>query len=413
MTSLVTKIYNNDSTLVVNESPTAVDDSTATQFDTAVTFSLTDNDLDSDGTIDANTVDLDPVTAGQQTSLAVVGEGEFIADNLGNVTFTPETGFTGDSIINYTVSDNAGDISNSANILVTVAVDTSGRDTLEGTELADTLTGGDSNDTLFGSLGADSLDGGEGTDRALYNASESGVNINLSDGTATGGDAEGDILTSIENLDGSRFDDTLTGDDNSNAIYAGSGADSIAGDVGDDYLSGQNGNDVISGGMAEDRLAGGGSDDTLAGDRGHDILSGGAGADSLTGTNADAVGFEEIDRLMGGAGADMFALGNDLTAFYNDGDLTSQGMGDYALIEDFDATEDTVELFGGMSYYLEASPIGIPEGMAIYLDDDGTVGMSDTDEMIGLIKDSTMAAGTIDETTPGFMMVAQNPGSEI
>lgn len=289
VTSLVTKIYNNDSTLVVNESPTAVDNSTATQFDTAVTFSLTDNDLDSDGTIDANTVDLDPVTAGQQTSLAVVGEGEFIADNLGNVTFTPETGFTGDSIINYTVSDNAGDISNSANILVTVAVDTSGRDTLEGTELAD----------------------------------------------------------------------------------------------------------------------------TLAGDRGHDILSGGAGADSLTGTNADAVGFEEIDRLMGGAGADMFALGNDLTAFYNDGDLTSQSMGDYALIEDFDATEDTVELFGGMSYYLEASPIGIPEGMAIYLDDDGTVGMSDTDEMIGLIKDSTMAAGTIDETTPGFMMVAQNPGSEI
>ena len=177
------------------------------------------------------------------------------------------------------------------------------------------------------------------------------------------------------------------------------GADSIAGGVGDDYLSGQNGNDEITGDLGLDRLLGGGDD----------ILAGGAGADSLTGSNATA-NAAEIDRLMGGADADMFALGNSIAAFYNDGDLASNGMDNYALIEDFDVTEDIIELFGGqeISYYLEASPMGTPAGMAIYIDDDATVGTSDTDEMIGLIEGSTMAAGAIDGTTTGFMMVAQD-----
>ena len=124
------------------------------------------------------------------------------------------------------------------------------------------------------------------------------------------------------------------------------GADSIAGGVGDDYLSGQNGNDEITGDLGLDRLLGGGDD----------ILAGGAGADSLTGSNATA-NAAEIDRLMGGADADMFALGNSIAAFYNDGDLASNGMDNYALIEDFNVTEDIINCLAVKRYLITSKPV--------------------------------------------------------
>lgn len=47
-----------------NARPTAVDDSATTSSGSTVMFSVTANDTDANGTIDATTVDLDPVTAG-------------------------------------------------------------------------------------------------------------------------------------------------------------------------------------------------------------------------------------------------------------------------------------------------------------------------------------------------------------
>ncbi len=103
-----------------NVSPVAANDSANTPFNTPVIFSITANDTDADGTIDPATVDLDPSTLGQQTAVMVPGEGVFTADNNGNVTFTPETDFTGTSTISYTVNDNEGATSNTADIAVTV-----------------------------------------------------------------------------------------------------------------------------------------------------------------------------------------------------------------------------------------------------------------------------------------------------
>ena len=104
----------------VNAPPTAADDSISTPIDTPAVVSVTANDSDSDGVIDAATVDLDPSTAGQQTTLAVAGEGTFSVDGAGNVTFTPEPSFTGVSAISYTVNDNDGGVSNTATIQVTI-----------------------------------------------------------------------------------------------------------------------------------------------------------------------------------------------------------------------------------------------------------------------------------------------------
>ena len=107
-------------TVTVNAPPVAVNDSALTQLNTPVTLSVTGNDSDSDGVIGAATVDLDPSTGGQQSTFVVAGEGTFSDDGSGNVTFTPEVGFTGVSTISYTVNDNDGGLSNAATISVRV-----------------------------------------------------------------------------------------------------------------------------------------------------------------------------------------------------------------------------------------------------------------------------------------------------
>ena len=150
-----------------------------------------------------------------------------------------------------------------------------GNDTLFGGDGDDVLDGGAGNDTLLGQAGSDTLDGGSGTDVADYLGSSGAIFIDLGNGTASGGHAEGDSLISIENLSGSSFDDTLTGDDGANRIF---------GQVGDDMLFGGDGDDILNGGVG---------DDTLNGDAGSDTLTGGAGTDSLNGGGDD-------DTLRGG-----------------------------------------------------------------------------------------------------------------
>ncbi|KAG1654010.1 Serine-aspartate repeat-containing protein D [Nymphon striatum] len=77
------------------------------------------NDTDPDGTIDPATVDLDPATAGIQTTFAN-SDGTYDVDALGNVTFTPAATLTGNpSPITYTVNDNDGNTTNTATLTVT------------------------------------------------------------------------------------------------------------------------------------------------------------------------------------------------------------------------------------------------------------------------------------------------------
>ena len=48
------------------------------------------------------------------------------------------------------------------------------------------------------------------------------------DGDRSGGDAEGDTLTNIENLTGSNFDDTLEGNAGNNKLVGGLGTDTVS-----------------------------------------------------------------------------------------------------------------------------------------------------------------------------------------
>jgi CshA-type fibril repeat protein len=108
---------------ITNAAPIAQDDSVTTLTDTPVTVRVTDNDSDADGLVDASTVNLNPALPARQTTYAAAGQGTFTVDDNGNVTFTPEAGFTGVVTVFYTVNDDSGTTSQPATLSVTVQLD--------------------------------------------------------------------------------------------------------------------------------------------------------------------------------------------------------------------------------------------------------------------------------------------------
>jgi glucose/arabinose dehydrogenase len=258
-------------------------------------------------------------------------------------------------------------------------------DTLSGLAGNDMLFGGSGNDTLAGGAGADMLFGGPGTDTANYSSSPAAVTVNLLTGLGSGSDAQGDILTGIENIIGSAFDDTLTGDSGPNVLAGGPGADTLTGHGGidtadyssssarvtvnlatgsgtggdaqgdtlsgieniigsafDDTLTGDTNANTLAGGAGVDTLNGGGGNDTLVGGPGGDTLNGGAATDTAdyssssagvsvnlqtnSGLNGDAQGdtFSSIENIIGSAFSDMLTgdgLANALTGGAGDDTL--------------------------------------------------------------------------------------------
>ncbi len=93
-----------------------------------------------------------------------------------------------------------------------------GADVLSAGSGTDHLSGGDGDDLLRGAEGPDVLDGCAGIDTASYFESPVGVQVDLSAGTGSGGTATGDTLTGVENLTGTRYADTLTGDATANVL---------------------------------------------------------------------------------------------------------------------------------------------------------------------------------------------------
>jgi Ca2+-binding RTX toxin-like protein len=123
-----------------------------------------------------------------------------------------------------------------------------GDDTLIGSGGDDTLLGGSGNDVLRGGLGADILNGGFGRDVVSYSDSGGAVSINLDTGTKTGTDASGDSYVSIEGVEGSAYNDTLTGDDHANILAGGAGDDVLTGLDGSDtyiYRSGDGDDEIV------------------------------------------------------------------------------------------------------------------------------------------------------------------------
>ena len=119
--------------------PVADNDTVVTDFNTPVVIHPLDNDITYNGAkLVPGSVDLDPLTDGQQTSMTVSG-GTFVTNPDGTVTFTPTEGVAGKSQVSYVVKTQTpaasrGVLSNAATILVTVKPDPQGALLLYGFE---------------------------------------------------------------------------------------------------------------------------------------------------------------------------------------------------------------------------------------------------------------------------------------
>ncbi len=325
-----------------------------------------------------------------------------------------------------------------------------GNDKLSGAAGNDSLFGGNGNDTLLGGLGADLLDGGIGRDRASYRESMTGLVADLANPAANTGEGVGDSYVSIEDLEGSGYNDTLAGDAQANNILGLEGNDRVDGRGGADSLYGGEGNDTLIGGEGSDRLDGGNGidfasyetaaaavridlvtpsqnlgdalgdtfiaiegfiltgladtfsgsnlgeqvfggagNDSLSGIGGNDLLSGGAGNDSLYGGDGDdtLIGGAGADRLEGGAGTDLVSHADATAGLTADLATPSLNTGD-ALGDVYVSIED-----------LEGS------GFAdILRGDAGTnrlLGLGGNDALFGRAGNDTLYGGDGDDTLMG------------
>ena len=131
----------------------------------------------------------------------------------------------------------------------------------------------------------------------------------------------------------------------------------------------------------------------LWGTTGNDTLTGGNGDDRIagvpqTGTTAPALGRGQIDTLTGGNGKDTFLLADSRGNFYDDGSTRSQGLNDYALITDFNALEDKLQLRNGSQYLYRFAN----NATEIFLGN-GNNSLTNADELIGRLQGVNLTPG--------------------
>nr|NCR27938.1 hypothetical protein [Microcystis aeruginosa LE13-04] len=206
-------------------------------------------------------------------------------------------------------NDNLDRTFNLADAKVQIAIGSTGKDNfyttgtegvfLSGGEGNDTLTGGSGNDWIIGDTGIDQLFGGAGNDIFYIDAQDTKID---------GGDGTDIAIVTTPN--------------------------GITLDLGTTKLEmalGNDGNDTFTNSSAFSV--------TIDGGKGDDSIQGGTGKG-------------EIDTFTGGIGRDTFILGDKTWIGYDDGNITSAGDNDYALITDFNLTDDIIQLNGSSSDYL-------------------------------------------------------------
>lgn len=304
-------------------------------------------DLNDDGDLDATVAGVENYTvegdagddylcgvgstiAGGPTTIPMVLDGgigagyDDLCGGLGNDTITAGAGGSAADYLGFTGPITAdllaGTVSGAGNDTLV------GIDDIYGSNGNDTITGNAAANDIAGGPGDDKIDGAAGTDLADFFDSAEPVVVDLNAGTATGDG--NDTLKNMEDVYGSDFDDTITGDSGPNDIDGSAGSDWI--NYGDDSggvvvclyentvvatdpcftpaFSGgtsTSGDDTLS--HIENAILGSG-DDTFYGNAfsnvvepngGQNSLSGGGGGDTLD----YSVGYEEgVEVNMAGGG---------------------------------------------------------------------------------------------------------------
>lgn len=288
-------------------------------------------------------------------------------------------------------------------------------DLLRGGNEVDRLLGNMGNDTLVGDKGDDEVFGGLGDDLLIWNNGDGSDIMNGAEGIDTvqvnGSIDSGDNFSleangnkvnfqrnnlglfaldvnnvEVFDINGSGGNDTLTVDN-----LDGTDVEIVAfdGGDGDDFFDAANTNTPVlaEGGNGDDTLIGGSRNDTLIGGAGDDALIGGDGDDVLIGDSFGDPAIGVINTLDGQGGSDSYILANENMTYYNDGDDATAGLNDYAVLENFNVAEDTIQLNAGTEYVTGASPINGVSGTAIYIDSNGDGVHNAGDELVAVAQD--------------------------
>lgn len=270
----------------------------------------------------------------------------------------PEQSFTTD-----TVSD------------IETVIGTDGSDIFYGDQGSNEFIGGGGGDLFKSDAGSDTYIGGSGNDRVSYDGTTGQIYIDLANGIAQNGDAAGDTLSEIENIDvkfgeghlilGDAGSNTLSAlNVNGSAFYGRGGNDVFSinyqaegnvynGGAGTDTLDLIGGSrnpgdelrpweiDLQAGfarevGGADNKVVGienvngTGRDDDIRGNKGANELDGDYGNDDLDGRGGD-------DILTGGDGQDTFHFDHSDAADF---------VAEHDVITDFEIGQDIVDLSG-------------------------------------------------------------------
>ena len=282
--------------------------------------------------------------AGEDTLMGGGGGADSFNGGDGNdtVSYQLESSAVRAYLINAQI-DNAGPAANHKYTSIENLIGTDFADYLVGDANKNSLTGGAGSDTLIGGAGADTLSGGDGTDTVSYasDTATQAVTVNLQTGGGSGGDADGDIFVSIENVIGTFLADKITGSTGNNTIYGGAGNDQLDGAGGNDTLYGEDGDDTFKNAGAGIHYYDGGSGNNTVTYEGFDTqltLNLSSNASNSNGNGSSEI-FVNINNLIAGNKADILVgnnfanqlignAGNDTISGLNGDDKLYGGDGD-------------------------------------------------------------------------------------
>lgn len=280
-------------------------------------------------------------------------------------------------------------------------VGTPGRDVIAGLAGDDHIDALAGDDTLCGDGGSNTLVGGPGDDSLVADVDPTGspayasyedapgpVTVDLRLGTATGDG--NDTLIEVRDVIGSSFDDSIFGDDETNRLYGGPGADRI-----DPRSSPRDPTyqEIVHGDAGDDSLTTGGSGATVYGDDGDDQI--------------DAIGYGSV---FGGDGNDYLARVSGPSPGYpgtfapgpGDDIVDGSAPGEDFVFYDDAASGVRVDLAAGLATG-EGNDmlIGI-ESVAGSEHDDKLVGSAGDNELWGRAGDDVISGGDGDDEVDGW-----------